>query len=307
MSDKVNAQEIIDGLQLAATKPIGESFTLSGNISADDNTIKSGDRCLNLIGSNLVVYSGDTEEQKRQREEIISLLKRLLQADDLRGENAQAVRDAVHCALQTERAIPASKKYCVTCLTECGEGAKFCPQCGKDDFAPTMKKAVSINARRKKKAALKEDGVAMRFSKRKNALFAFLFLTLCVALIVTLPAVFGSMKRWQVQNLVGALGGAMFLSDVWLLLWVVKGKKIHLPGVFVFGLVMIVNTLLAFLLKRWYWITSFWINAYLLFDFFLLFLFTIGEGREIKPYCIAITFLEFLLTIASIVLVAVSV
>ena len=57
MADTVKAQEIIDGLQLAATKPIGESFTLAGALSADKNKIKSGDRCLNLIGSNLVVYS----------------------------------------------------------------------------------------------------------------------------------------------------------------------------------------------------------------------------------------------------------
>ena len=105
MSDKVNAQEIIDGLQLAANKPIGESFTLAGSLSADKNKIKSGDRCLNLIGSNLVVYSGDTEEQKKQRGEILTLLNRLLQTEGFRAENAEAVRNAVHCALQTERAM----------------------------------------------------------------------------------------------------------------------------------------------------------------------------------------------------------
>ena len=102
MSTTLNAKQIIEKLKAVVDADSSAAdFTFSGEMNAAKNKIKSGDECINLIGSNLVVYSSESEEGQQERAEIKRLLEQVLQKSEMREERAEKVRERVLCALQS--------------------------------------------------------------------------------------------------------------------------------------------------------------------------------------------------------------
>lgn len=191
-------------------------------------------------------------------------------------------------------------KYCVGCLSPNPKSVKYCKDCGKNLFEKTYEEALERQKELKRRAAPQPDD-GERAARRKK-IFGFAFATFSVVFVVAMLAFFGGLEWWQSQHLVGALCGAMLIIDVFGILWGAGEEDgMMFPGVIAMGFLLIVNLILAFVFKADYRIISFWINAYLLVSFCVTFGYSIGDGEGVPAL---ISVLEFLLTIGSIVAVA---